>query len=132
MKKALLLLVIPCVMALRFPLIAMFRSQEITNFLISLCIENQFTKILDVGPGGPEFIFPLATHAVDYRQFVFPDSSNVTQLVVDIDQDRLPFPDKYFDFVYSRHVLEVSLQFSVNILICIIRIFIIQCGFSKK
>jgi hypothetical protein len=93
-----------------FPLIAMKRQEDITNFFVNFCQSFEFTKILDVGPGGPSSVFPLATHTVDYRAFDFSNNSNIIQIVVDFDQERLPFPDKYFDFIYSRHVLEVFLR----------------------
>lgn len=102
-------LLIKNIFSIRFPFIAMKRNDEITNFLINLCKDNNFTKILDIGPGGPESMFPLATHIVDYRTFNFSHNLNILQYVIDIDQDKLPFSDKYFDFVYSRHVLEVFL-----------------------
>lgn len=98
------------VSSVSFPPIAMRRQEDITNFFINFCQSHHFTKILDVGPGGPISVFPLATHTVDYRAFDFPNiSSNIVQIVLDFDQERLPFPDKYFDFIYSRHVLEVIL-----------------------
>ena len=106
------------VSSVSFPPIAMRRQEDITNFLINLCQSYHFTKILDVGPGGTVSVFPLATHTVDYRAFDFPNSSsNIVQIVLDFDQERLPFPDKYFDFIYSRHVLEVILVLFIMIFI---------------
>jgi hypothetical protein len=96
------------VSSISFPPIAMRRQEDITNFFVNFCQSFQFTKILDVGPGGPTSVFPLATHTVDYRAFDFPNTSNIVQIILDFDQERLPFPDKYFDFIYSRHVLEVA------------------------
>ncbi len=84
---------------------ALHRNVEITRYLVDLCQENHLNRVLDLGPGGFNSMFPLATHIVDYR--IFPEIPTlIEQYVVDIDQERLPFPDKYFDFVYSRHVLE--------------------------
>jgi hypothetical protein len=91
-----------------FSLEAMLRSDDITFFFIQFCQQNNLTKILDIGPGRPDQMFPLATHTVDYREIELGYTSTVERLVLDFDQEKLPFPDKYFDFVYSRHVLEVS------------------------
>lgn len=64
--------------------------------------------VLDVGSGSDPF--PLATHLCDlYEQ---PTRHRETPLVRDgrpfvhADITRLPFQDKYFDYVYCCHVLE--------------------------
>lgn len=59
-------------------------------------------KVLEIGPG---FVpFPKANMHVDYR-----DPPNIPadkKVNVDFSVKPLPFPDKSFDFVYCRHVLE--------------------------
>ena len=59
-------------------------------------------RVLEVGPGLA--YFKLATHFVDNMQAEVNANINVT--VADVTKDRLPFEDKYFDFVYCRHTLE--------------------------
>jgi hypothetical protein len=54
-------------------------------------------RVLEVGPGSTPF--PRATHFIGW----VPAENVVT---VDLNCERLPFPDKHFDFVYCRHVLE--------------------------
>jgi hypothetical protein len=98
--------------SIEFPTNAMSRSEDITSFFVQFCQQHNLKKILDVGPGRFDQMFPLATHTVDYRIMEVNQSSNVLRLVHDFDQDKLPFPDKYFDFVYSRHVLEVITSIS--------------------
>ena len=57
--------------------------------------------ILDVGCGGDPF--PKATHIVD-----FSDQSSHPQIryTLDLDTDRLPVHDLFFQYVYCRHTLE--------------------------
>ena len=59
-------------------------------------------KVLDVGPMC--FPFPLATHITgnDPRD----DPKNGLPFVLADVQVRLPYPDKYFDYIYCSHVLE--------------------------
>src|SRR5215831_19887761 len=65
-------------------------------------------RVLDVGSGG--FPFPSATHLVD--RYLEPTAHRNATLVKDgrpmiaADLHRLPFEDKFFDFVYCSHVLE--------------------------
>lgn len=54
-------------------------------------------RVLEVGPGLVPF--DRATHFVDMR----PGENRV---ICDVQFEPLPFPDKYFDFVYCRHVME--------------------------
>jgi SAM-dependent methyltransferase len=65
-------------------------------------------RVLDVGSGG--YPFPHATHLVD--RYLEPTAHRNATLVQDgrplvaADLHRLPFQDKFFDFVYCSHVLE--------------------------
>lgn len=52
---------------------------------------------LEVGPG--YIPFSSATHFID----VVPGPKNI---IIDINKERIPFEDNYFDFLYARHVLE--------------------------
>lgn len=58
-------------------------------------------KVLEIGPGYVPF--PRATMFVDYRPIPVPDDKNIS---IDLDVTPLPFPDKSFDFIYCRHVIE--------------------------
>jgi ubiquinone/menaquinone biosynthesis C-methylase UbiE len=65
-------------------------------------------RVLDVGSGGDPF--PYATHLVD--RYLEPTNHRNANLVtagrplVAADLHRLPYCDKFFDFVYCSHVLE--------------------------
>ena len=59
------------------------------------------TRILEVGPG--DLPFPTATHYIDH---IDNPELKGEKIILNICENTLPFPDKYFDFVYCRHVLE--------------------------
>jgi hypothetical protein len=59
-------------------------------------------RVLEIGPGHQPF--PLATEFVDWE--ASPQLAGKPAHVLDVNQDRLPFDDKTFDFVYCRHTLE--------------------------
>jgi ubiquinone/menaquinone biosynthesis C-methylase UbiE len=69
---------------------------EIIDYLKSKHLNKK--RILEIGPG--EIPFPLATYFIDHR----PLAPNV--IVLDVCNERFPFEDQFFDFVYARHVLE--------------------------
>lgn len=56
-------------------------------------------KVLEIGPG--DLPFARATHFVD-----FVDRDIAAGPTCDLSCEPLPFPDKSFDFIYCRHVLE--------------------------
>lgn len=57
-------------------------------------------NVLEVGPG-PKPI-PNATHLIDVKDW----TDKFKTINIDINEDVIPFPDKFFDFTYCRHVLE--------------------------
>ena len=69
----------------------------------SIIKAHNFTKILEVGPG--DAAFPYATHVIDH-QLEHWNISGIYAWDLDMDTDRIPVEDGYFDFVYCRHVLE--------------------------
>jgi hypothetical protein len=75
-----------------------FPNVEIIENLIRICNKNNYTKILENGPGKTPF--PLSTHYIDVKT----NLENV--LNIDIDFDRIPFENDYFDFCYARHIFE--------------------------
>ncbi|MBF8263706.1 MAG: methylase involved in ubiquinone/menaquinone biosynthesis [Parachlamydiales bacterium] len=70
--------------------------QVVIKYLVLLNKNNK--KILEIGPGVTPF--PIATHFIDHSI----TGPNVVNL--DICNEKLPFSDNEFDFVYARHVLE--------------------------
>lgn len=73
--------------------------QNIIDYFVD---KHRFSmRILEVGPG--EIPFPIATHYIDHL-----DRPKIKgeKIILNICEDTLPFEDKYFDFVYCRHVLE--------------------------
>lgn len=59
-------------------------------------------KVLDVGPGHAPF--PRSDVCVDFQNS--PGVPPHKMVKCDLASEPLPFPDKSFDFVYCRHVLE--------------------------
>ena len=73
---------------------------NVIDFCTEYITQHQCTKILEVGPGPRPF--KHATHFIDHEaRFIRENTTNI-----DVEFDAFPFPDKYFDFVYCRHVLE--------------------------
>ena len=72
---------------------------EVLKFL-----ESKYSggRVLDVGPG--HCPLPWATDSVDFVEV--PGARNLVKC--DITAEPIPFPDKSFDFVYCRHLLEDS------------------------
>jgi len=62
------------------------------------CKKNNYKNILEIGPG--DVPFSLSTTSIGYSESI----KNYIEL--DIDTNKLPFENKSFDFVYSRHTLE--------------------------
>lgn len=59
-------------------------------------------KVLEIGPGYAPF--PKATHFVDNKPLPNIPADKMT--AIDVASWPLPFPDKEFDFIYCRHVIE--------------------------
>jgi hypothetical protein len=88
--------------------------QEITNFFWWPSTKlherlfgylNRFgikDRIIDVGCGND--VFHPATHVIDFRDDI--DLGGRTAIKCDLDFDRIPFEDNYFNFVHCRHTLE--------------------------
>ena len=75
-----------------------YTHPDVLNKLILECKKNNFTKILEIGPG--KVPFPVANIFIGYNESI----KNYIDL--DIDENVLPFEDKEVDFIYCRHVLE--------------------------
>lgn len=74
--------------------------QQVIDEVISKIPEG--ARVLEIGPG--PFPFPRANVFVDWELKKLPKGAE--GYVCDLGSDPLPFPDKSFDFIYCRHVLE--------------------------
>ena len=72
--------------------------QEIIHSVVHFCNQHHYTNILEIGPGS--ILFPLATTFVGYNEKI------KNYISLDIDVEKIPFEDKHFDFIYSRHTME--------------------------
>ncbi len=75
-----------------------FPNPLVNDKLISFCLKNNYSNVLEIGPGVSPF--KLATTFVGFNEKMD------NYINIDIDQNKLPFEDKQFDFTYCRHVLE--------------------------
>jgi len=75
-----------------------FPNPIVNDKLVSFCKKNGYSNVLEIGPGVSPF--KIATTFIGLNEKV----SNYIN--VDINDNKLPFPDKHFDFTYCRHVLE--------------------------
>lgn len=74
--------------------------ENINNYLINYCNTNNYKNIIDIGGGDNPF--KLSSQVVDVKTY----DNNFNYINIDIENEKLPFTDKYFDFCYSRHTLE--------------------------
>lgn len=72
--------------------------KDIYTSLTKYCNDNNYKNVLEIGPG--ICTFPLSTNFVGYNEKI------KNYVSVDIDEEPLPFKDKEYDFIYSRHTLE--------------------------
>ena len=74
---------------------------EVVNWLCSQIEDG--AKVLEIGPGG--IAFPKASQWLDYlhEQPHIPKDRIIYR---DLAEELLPYPDKSFDFIYARHVIE--------------------------
>ena len=76
-------------------------NQEITAWLCGQIAKD--AMVLEVGAARQ--VFPKTTHVVDCDEKIkLPP--NLDLVICDVTKERLPFPDKMFDFCYCRHVIE--------------------------
>lgn len=67
-------------------------------------VPNGFGNVLEIGPG--QTPFPRAKVFVDNKSRDALKIGDFPFFQVDLSTDKLPFEDKQFDLVYTRHVLE--------------------------
>jgi SAM-dependent methyltransferase len=73
-------------------------NDSIIKIIEQICIRNKNEKVLEIGPGKVPFKF-----ATD---FVGCNEDVKKYIDIDIDKDKIPFDNNYFDFIFCRHVLE--------------------------
>lgn len=75
-----------------------FPNMNIVNMLVNYCLFQKKQRILEIGPG--QTPFPLADTFVglDEKQYGF--------ISVNMNYEPIPFDNRYFDFLYTRHFLE--------------------------
>ena len=76
---------------------------NILDLHYSFIRSNAFTRILEIGPGDHPFI---ATHYIDNKMYRYNLLEGTTGWNLDIDLEKFPVEDNYFDFVYCRNVLQ--------------------------
>ena len=84
---------------------------EMIEYYENHVLSQNFTKILEIGPGVRPF--KHASHTIDYLPTNEKNKTSVLHIKLDLDTDTFPFEDNYFDFVYCRHVLQ-ELNHPVN------------------
>ena len=67
------------------------------------------TNIIDIGCGSGTAKFPVATHLLDFNEIENGDTS----IKLDLDFDKFPHINNFFEFIYCRHTLE-DIQNPVN------------------
>jgi len=79
---------------------------SIINYNVKYCKNiGENLKILETGFGNSPFL--LSTHFVDINSNLLDQIKNKDNfLCLDIDKDKYPFEENYFDFGYSRHTFE--------------------------
>jgi hypothetical protein len=75
-----------------------YPNNIIIKLLYKYCQTNNYKNILEVGPGISPFL--LANH------FIGMNEKNDNYTSIDIDVDKIPHNNNFFDFIYARHVLE--------------------------
>ena len=68
---------------------------------LGILCKNGCKQILEVGPGSIPFSY--ATHLIDKNNY---NLNNNNIINIDININKIPFTDRFFDFCYSRHTLE--------------------------
>ena len=74
--------------------------------LVDYCRNYNCNRVIDVGCSG--IAFPAATHCVDFSEAISSVGHVPTEnkMKIDIDFQKIPHYDKFFDFCYCRHTLE--------------------------
>jgi SAM-dependent methyltransferase len=84
---------------------------KLAHYLVRRFGIQKNSSLLDVGCGRGEFLkgfidCGLDGYAVDQSSFALKYFPNAKLKVADIENDGIPYPDNYFDVVYSKSVIE--------------------------
>lgn len=78
----------------------------VVSHYTKLIADRGYRRVLEVGPGTVPL--PFATHVVNITSPAEDSGTtgSVTYWAVDLEYESIPAPDKHFDFVYCRSVLQ--------------------------
>jgi predicted SAM-dependent methyltransferase len=89
-----------------------YSNPHILNIIYKICEDlissDKKKKIIEIGPGNCPF---------KYANLFIGHNEKINNYIdIDIDKEKLPFPDNYIDFIYCRHVIEdiVDPEFALN------------------
>ena len=74
---------------------------NVTNWLCEEVVHPGM-RVLEIG--ADRVVFPRTTDVADCREVKLPD--NVRLSLCNVTRERLPYPDKAFDFCFCRHTIE--------------------------
>lgn len=85
--------------------------KKLVNYLIKRKKLSKDQKILEIGCGRGEFLnefqnFGLDTYGVDLSDFCKKFFSKLKFKKVDLEKEKLPFEDNFFDVIYSKSLIE--------------------------
>ena len=77
---------------------------NVMNKIKMACVSNNFNKIVEIGPGYKPF--ELSNYVIDIDESYSELYSEKTFFKLNINYDKIPIENKFFDYCYSRHTLE--------------------------
>jgi len=77
---------------------------NVFNKIKTLCVSNNFNKIVELGPGYKPF--ELSNYVIDIDDTYSKLYSEKTFFKININYDKIPIENNFFDYCYSRHTLE--------------------------
>ena len=85
--------------------------KKLINYLFNRFKMNKNQKILELGCGRGEFLNEfvkcgLEVHGVDISDYSEKFFSELNFKKVDMEKEKLPYQDNYFDFIYSKSFIE--------------------------
>ena len=75
-----------------------YPNLKIINMLTNYCIFHKKERVLEIGPGKTSF--PLST------TFIGLNEQQSGYISVNMNHETIPFDNRHFDFLYTRHFLE--------------------------
>ena len=85
--------------------------KKLINYLIGRLDIEKNKKILEIGCGRGEFLNEfflsgLDSYGIDFSDFVKNFFPKLKFKSVDLENEKIPYDDNYFDIVYSKSVIE--------------------------